>query len=227
MLKTITSPTAVTALLMLAGATAIPTALTYKGELFANNALRYDVYHIGVGLFTLGIVFTAVQIIFRIRRWEHFSRIKAVGKWKLLLLMNVATLSLFPAAKIYMRIFVLLHAESLGNSDTVAIPLAAMWITALLAFAATNVFILIAFPRTKLPAPMNMRYTHSSKELNAWRVAFVVLMLIDTVYLALSIMMGAVMGVIAASVYMYVIFSLHAGKIAWKEARWERKKLQQ
>jgi hypothetical protein len=221
MLKIITSPTAVTVLLMLAGATAIPTALTYKGELPAINAL--DVFHIGVGLFTLGVVFSAVQIIFKIRKWEHFARIKAVGKLWIFLLMNFVTLALFPAASIYLRCFMQLHAADWGTSDTLAIPLVGMWLLAFVALVATNLFLLLALPRTTLPAPMRIRYAHTSKELNAWRVAFITLLLLDIIYLALSIIMGAVMGVIAATVYMYVIFSLHAGKIMWKEARWDEK----
>lgn len=222
MLKSITSPTAVTALIMLAGATAIPTALTYKGELSAINAL--DVFHIGVGLFTLGVVFAAVQIIFKIRRWEHFARIKAVNKWWLFLLMNAATLALFPAADIYLRCFMQLHAAEWGISDTLTIPLMGMWLLTFAALVATNFFLLLALPHTKLPAPMAIRYTHTSKELNAWRVVLVLLLLFNTIYLALCVAMGAVMGVIAAAVYMYILFSLHAGKIAWKENKLSEKK---
>lgn len=217
MLKKITSPTAVTALLLLAGATAIPTALAYDGEII-DSVMRKDIFHIGVGIFTLGVVSTVVLMIFKIRHWEHFSRIKAVNKWWLFLLMNATTLALFPAAKIYLDLFAWLHAEDLdGTSDTLAIPLAGMLTLALFTIVATNILLLLALPHTTLPAQMKIRYTHTSKELNAWRVALVALLLLNIIYLALSIIMGAIMGVIAASVYMYVIFSLHAGKIAWKE----------
>lgn len=217
MLKRLTSPLAVAALLLLAGATAIPTALAYEGEII-DSVMRKDIFHIGVGIFTLGVVFTAVLMIFKIRQWEHFSRMKAVNKWWLFLLMNATTVALFPAAKIYLDLFVWLHAEDLdGTSDTLAIPLAGMLTLALFTLVATNILLLLALPHTTLPAQMKIRYTHTSKELNAWRVALVPLLLLNIIYLALSIMMGAIMGVIAASVYMYVIFSLHAGKIAWKE----------
>lgn len=217
MLKKITSPTAVTALLLLTGATAIPTALAYDGEII-DSVMRKDIFHIGVGIFTLGVVSTVVLMIFKIRQWKHFSRIKAVNKWWLFLLMNATTLALFPAAKIYLDLFAWLHAEDLdGTNDTLAIPLVGMLTLALFTLVATNILLLLALPHTTLPAQMKIRYTHTSKELNAWRVALVALLLLNIIYLALSIMMGAIMGVIAASVYMYVIFSLHAGKIVWKE----------
>ena len=112
-----------------------------------------------------------------------------------------------------------LHADNLGTSDAIAIALAGMWILALATFVATNIFLLLALPHTTLPAPMKIRYTYTSKELNAWRVALVLLLFLDIIYLAISIGMGTIMGVIAAMVYMYVLFSLHAGKIAWKENR--------
>lgn len=217
MLKRLTSPLAVAALLLLAGATAIPTALAYESEII-DSVMRKDIFHIGVGIFTLGVVFTAVLMIFKIRQWEHFGRMRAVNKWWIFLLMNATTVALFPAAKIYLDLFVWLHAEDLdGTSDTLAIPLAGMLTLALFTLVATNILLLLALPHTTLPAQMKIRYTHTSKELNAWRVALVALLLLNIIYLALSIMMGAIMGVIAASVYMYVIFSLHAGKIAWKE----------
>lgn len=216
MLKRLTSPFAVAALLLLAGAMAIPTALAYEGEII-DSIMYKDIFHIGLGIFTLGVVFTAVLMIFKIRQWEHFGRMKAINKWWLFLLMNATTVALFPAANIYLKVYAWLYAEDMGTSDTLAIPLAGMLILALFTLVATNILLLLALPHTTLPAPMKIRYTHTSKELNAWRVALVALLLLNIIYLALSIMMGAIMGVIAASVYMYVIFSLHAGKIAWKE----------
>ena len=95
--------------------------------------------------------------------------------------------------------------------------LAGAWSLGLFALIATNILFLIALPHTTLPAQMAVRCERRSKELNMWRVIFAILLFIDIIYLALCIGSGAVMGIVAAAVYMYVIFALHAGKVAWKE----------
>ncbi len=207
MLKKITSPTAVSALLLLAGTTAIPAG-------FAGNA---DILQMGIGVFSLGVVSALFQFFFKVWRWEHFLRIRAMGRGWLFLLMNAATVALFPAAVLYLRIIGVLYPERYGHSDALGMALMGAWALSLLTLIVTNVLFIIAQPHTTLPARMAMRCARRSKELNAWRVVFALLLLADIIFLAISINVGAVMGVVAAAVYMYVIFSLHAGKIAWKE----------
>lgn len=216
MIKKITSPLAIAALLMLAGAMAIPVTISANGTDAASCSNR-ELLLWGIGIFTLGVTFVTFLLLFKIWRWEHFLRVRAVGKVWLFLLMNAVTLAIFPSVKIYLRFFVWLYSDLLGISDTILIPLVGICFWNLVILVMTNIILLLALPHTKLPAPMKIRYSHSSKELNAWRVLLAILFLLNTIYLALCTAMGAVMGIIAAVVYMYVLFSLHAGKIAWKE----------
>ncbi|MBQ8270287.1 MAG: hypothetical protein IJZ22_03630 [Bacteroidaceae bacterium] len=207
MLKKITSPTAVSALLLLAGATAIPAGI-------ANDI---EILQMGIGVFTLGVVSALFQYLFKVWRWEHFLRIRAMGRGWLFLLMNTATVALFPAAALYLRIIGAMYPERYGHSDALGLALIGAWTLNLFTLIATNVMFLVALPHTTLPARMAMRCARRSKELNTWRVVLALLLLADIVFLAISVSVGAVMSIVAAAVYMYVIFSLHAGKIAWKE----------
>lgn len=207
MLKKITSPTAVSALLLLAGATAIPAGI-------ANDI---EILQMGIGVFTLGVVSALFQYLFKVWRWEHFLRIRAMGRGWLFLLMNTATVALFPAAALYLRIIGAMYPERCGHSDALGLALIGAWTLSLFTLIATNVMFLVALPHTTLPARMAMRCARRSKELNTWRVVLALLLLADIVFLAISVSVGAVMSIVAAAVYMYVIFSLHAGKIAWKE----------
>ena len=214
MLKKITSPTAVTALLLLAGATAIPTALAYSKEEFQYSLLREDIYHLGVGLFALGVVFSAILIIFKIRQWEHFARIKAAGRRWIMAMSLAATAAIIPGTYTYSVIQILLFNEWDVATSTRAM---VAWIFVIYIMLPLNVLLLLALPRTKLPAPMQMRHTHTSKELNAWRVFFTLLLVADIFILATSIISGFVPGIVSAVVYMYILFALHTGKIEWKE----------
>lgn len=208
MLNKITSPLAVAALLLLAGATAVPTSVAL-GE---NEFLMW-----GVGIFAFGAVFIAMLLILKIWKWKHFARIKAAGRGWLFLLMNAATIALFPAAVLHLRIIGQMYPDKFMHNDALGLALMGAWNLALFTLVATNILFLIALPRTTLPAKMALRCGRRSKELNMWRVIFAVLLIIDLCFLAIAINIGAVMGVVAAAVYMYVIFALHAGKVAWKE----------
>lgn len=216
MFKNLTSPIAAAALLLLAGATAIPTGIAFINEGATQRILGCDILNFGVGILTTGVVFTLFQMAFKIRKWEHFARIKAIEGWKLFLLLNIAHITALLAQIAHVYI-------SLGNEEYLMFGwYIALIITAYLAIA-TNIIFLAAMPHTKLPAQMALRYTHTSKELNAWRVFFVLLLLGDIVLLTVGIYYGFIMGIIDAAVYLYIIFALHAGKIAWKEERFERK----
>lgn len=208
MLKQISSPMAVSALLLLAGATAVPTAITLDN----NEFLQW-----GVGIFTLGAVFITFLLLMKIWRWEQFARIKAIGRGYMFLLMNAATVALFPAAVLHLRIIGQMFPDRYMCNDALGMALAGAWSLGLFALIATNILFLIALPRTTLPAQMAVRCKRRSKELNMWRVIFAILLFIDIIYLALCVSCGAVMGIVAAAVYMYVIFALHAGKVAWKD----------
>lgn len=199
---------AVAALLLLAGATAVPTSVAL-GE---NEFLMW-----GVGIFAFGAVFIAMLLILKIWKWKHFARIKAAGRGWLFLLMNAATIALFPAAVLHLRIIGQMYPDKFMHNDALGLALMGAWNLALFTLVATNILFLIALPRTTLPAKMALRCGRRSKELNMWRVIFAVLLIIDLCFLAIAINIGAVMGVVAAAVYMYVIFALHAGKVAWKE----------
>ena len=216
MLKNITSPTAVTALLLLAGATAIPTALAYGVEEHRYSILREDVYHLGVGLFALGVVFMAIQIIFKIRKWEHFARIKAVRRRWLMAMSLATTLAIYPGIIIYSIIQIRLFNEwDVATSTRIMVA----WVFVLYILLPLNALLLLSLPRTKLPATMRMRYSHTSKELNAWRVFFTLLLVTDIFILATSLINGFVTGIVAAVIYMYILFALHTGKIEWKEEK--------
>ena len=102
MLKRISSPLAVSALLLLAGATAVPTAIALEN----NEFMQW-----GVGIFTLGAVFIAFLLLLRIWRWEQFARIRAIGRGYMFLLMNAATVALFPAAVLHLRIIGQMYPE--------------------------------------------------------------------------------------------------------------------
>ena len=208
MLKRISSPLAVSALLLLAGTTAVPTAIALEN----NEFMQW-----GVGIFTLGAVFIAFLLLLRIWRWEQFARIRAIGRGYMFLLMNAATVALFPAAVLHLRIIGQMYPERYVHNDALGLALVGAWSLGLFALIATNVLFLIALPHTTLPARMAVHCKRRSKELNMWRVIFAILLFIDIIYLALCIGSGAVMGIVAAAVYMYVIFALHAGKVAWKE----------
>lgn len=208
MLKQISSPPAVSALLLLAGATAVPTAIALGN----NEFLQW-----GVGIFTLGMVFIAFLLLLKIWRWEHFARIKAIGRGYMFLLMNAATVALFPAAVLHLRIIGQMYPDRYMCNDALGMALAGAWSLGLFALIATNILFLIALPHTTLPAQMAVRCKRRSKELYMWRVIFAILLFIDIIYLALCVSCGAVMGIVAAAVYMYVIFALHAGKVAWKD----------
>lgn len=199
---------AVAALLLLAGTTAVPTSVAL-GE---NEFLMW-----GVGIFAFGAVFIAMLLILKIWKWKHFARIKAAGRGWLFLLMNAATISLFPAAVLHLRIIGQMYPDKFMHNDALGLALMGAWNLALFTLVATNILFLVALPRTTLPAKMALRCGRRSKELNMWRVIFAVLLIIDLCFLAIAINIGAVMGVVAATVYMYVIFALHAGKVAWKE----------
>lgn len=199
---------AVSALLLLAGATAVPTAITLDN----NEFLQW-----GVGIFTLGAAFIIILLLLKIWRWEHFARIKAIGRGYMFLLMNAATVALFPAAVLHLRIIGQMYPDRYMHNDALGLALAGAWTLGLFALIATNFLFLIALPHTTLPARMAVRCKRRSKELNMWRVIFAILLFIDIIYLALCVSCGAVMGIIAAAVYMYVIFALHAGKVAWKD----------
>lgn len=199
---------AVSALLLLAGATAVPTAITLDN----NEFLQW-----GVGIFTLGAVFIIILLLLKIWRWEHFARIKAIGHGYMFLLMNVATVALFPAAALHLRIIGQMYPDRYMHNDALGLALTGAWALGLFALIATNFLFLIALPHTTLPARMAVRCKRRSKELNMWRVIFAILLFIDIIYLALCVSCGAVMGIVAAAVYMYVIFALHAGKVAWKD----------
>lgn len=208
MLKQISSPPAVSALLLLAGATAVPTAIALGN----NEFLQW-----GVGIFTLGMVFIAFLLLLKIWRWEHFARIKAIGRGYMFLLINAATVALFPAAVLHLRIIGQMFPDRYMCNDALGMALAGAWSLGLFTLIATNILFLIALPHTTLPARMAVRCKRRSKELNMWRVIFTILLFIDIIYLAVCVSCGAVMGVVAAVVYMYVIFALHAGKVAWKD----------
>lgn len=208
MLKQISSPMAVSALLLLAGATAVPTAITLDN----NEFLQW-----GVGIFTLGAVFITFLLLMKIWRWEQFARIKAIGRGYMFLLMNAATVALFPAAVLHLRIIGQMYPDRYMHNDALGMALAGAWSLGLFALIATNILFLIALPHTTLPAQMTVRCKRRSKELYMWRVIFAILLFIDIIYLALCVSCGAVMGIVAAAVYMYVIFALHAGKVAWKD----------
>ena len=215
MFKNLTSPIAAAALLLLAGATAIPTGIAFINEGSTQVILGCDILNFGVGILTTGVVFTLFQMAFKIRKWEHFARIKAIEGWKLFLLLNIAHITALLAQ--------IVHERFTSNDEFLMFGwYVALIITAYLAIA-TNIIFLAAMPHTKLPAQMTLRYTHTSKELNAWRVFFVLLLLGDIVLLTVGIYYGFIMGIIDAAVYLYIIFALHAGKIAWKEERFERK----
>lgn len=208
MLKKITSPTAVAALLLLAGATAVPTSIAIDN----NEYLPW-----GVGLLSFGVTFITFLLIFKIWEWKHFVRVKAAGKGWLFWLMNAATVSLIPAAALHLHIIGHMYPDKFMHNDALGLALIGAWNLALFTLIATNIMFIIAMPHTTLPAKMALRCARRSKELNMWRVIFAILLIINLCFLAIAINIGAVMGIIAAAVYMYVIFSLHAGKIAWKE----------
>lgn len=208
MLNKITSPAACSALLLLAGATAIPTSIALE---------NYELLFWGAGVFAFGVVFITYMLIFGIWRWKHFARMRAVGKWRLFLLMNIATIALFPAAMLHLRFIGWIFPDRFMHNDALGLALIGAWSMGFFVLIATNILFLIALPHTTLPAQMAMRCKRRSKELNMWRVIFAILLFIDIIYLALCIGSGAVMGIVAAAVYMYVIFALHAGKVAWKE----------
>lgn len=199
---------AVAALLLLAGATAVPTSVTLG---------NYELLMWGVGIFAFGVVFITILLIFKIWKWKHFTRVKAAGKGWLFLLMNTATVAQFPATILHLRIIGQMYPDKFMHNDALGLALMGAWNLAFFTLIATNILFLIAMPHTTLPALMAMRCKRRSKELNMWRVIFAILLIINLCFLAIAINIGAVMGIIAAAVYMYVIFSLHAGKIAWKE----------
>ncbi len=215
MFKNLTSPIAAAALLLLAGATAIPTGIAFINEGSTQVILGCDILNFGVGILTTGVVFTLFQMAFKIRKWEHFARIKAIEGWKLFLLLNIAHITALLAQ--------IVHERFTSNDEFLMFGIyVALVLTAYLAIA-TNLIFLAALPHTKLPTQMALRYSHTSKELNTWRVFFVLLLLGDIVLLVWGIYHGFIMVIIDAAVYLYIIFALHAGKIAWKEERFERK----
>ena len=215
MFKNLTSPIAAAALLLLAGATTIPTGIAFINEGSTQVILGCDILNFGVGILTTGVVFTLFQMAFKIRKWEHFARIKAIEGWKLFLLLNIAHITALLAQ--------IVHERFTSNDEFLMFGIyVALVLTAYLAIA-TNLIFLAALPHTKLPTQMALRYSHTSKELNTWRVFFVLLLLGDIVLLVWGIYHGFIMVIIDAAVYLYIIFALHAGKIAWKEERYERK----
>ena len=215
MLKKITSPIAVAALLLAAGATAIPTAI---GMGATDSATRNDFLLQATGFFTLGAVATVFLYIFKIWRWKHFAQITVPGRWWLFLILNSATAALIPGAWGHLKFITTLFPELL-NSETMGVAFLGAVSLTLFAFIITNLLFFAAQPHTLLPAKMSLRYSGSSKELNAWRVVFAPMLFADIVFLSICVNTGAVTGIIAAVVYAYVLFALHAGKIAWKEER--------
>ena len=222
MIKKITSPPAVTALLMIAGATAIPTAIS-MGNSNIGSINGKELLQLGVGIFALGAVLITFLLIFKIWRWEHFARVRAVGEWWLFALMNTATLALYPAFILYFHILNNIYPALQMQEVIHDYAIVGAWSLNTINLIVTNILFVCALPHTKLPAPMKVRYSGSSKELNAWRVIFALFFLADTIYLAICINVGAVTGIISAIIYMYVLFALHAGKVEWKEKMRTRK----
>ena len=210
MINKLTSPPVVSSLLMIAGATAIPTALASNGTERAEQLLW------GIGIFTFGAVLTVLFIVFKIWKWKHFARVKATGKWRLFLIMNAATVALFPAAVLHLHIIGRMYPDNFMHNDVLGFALIGAWSLNTIALLVTNILFVCALPHTTLPAPMSVRCSRNSKELNAWRVVLALFFVADVAFLAMSINIGAVAGIVAATAYMYVLFSLHAGKVTWK-----------
>ena len=211
MINKLTSPPVVSSLLMIAGATAIPTALATSGAERAEQLLW------GIGIFTFGAVLTVLFIVFKIWKWKHFARVRAASKGWLFAIMNIATLLTYPAAWLHLR-FIGRIFPAVGENETIMemAPIGA-WSLNTVALLVTNILFAFAMPHTTLPSPMKVRCSRNSKELNAWRVVLALFFVADVEYLALSINIGAVAGIVAATAYMYVLFSLHAGKVTWKD----------
>ena len=222
MIKKMTSPPAIMALLMLTGATAIPTAIG-MGNSDIGVINSKELLQLGIGVFALGAVLITFLLIFRIWRWEHFARVRAVGEWWLFALMNIATIALYPAYILYFHILSHIYPALQMQEVIHDYAIVGAWSLNTINLIVTNVLFVCALPHTTLPAPMRVRYSGSSKELNAWRAIFAIFFLADIIYLAICINVGAVTGVLSAIVYMYVLFALHAGKVEWKEEMLKRK----
>ncbi|MDD3108210.1 MAG: hypothetical protein PHV49_03255 [Alistipes sp.] len=175
--------------------------------------LRTYLMDLGGGIAMFAALCLLACWIFKIQKAKDLKRIVTQGKAMQYLLANAATLCILPAMLWYY--WMCGKRGDFGTSDAIIIPMMTQLVWIMIWLPLSNLFLFLSLRRSVLPASLLVRTTSSAVTLKGWNIVYALCLGIMLLLLLRSIVFGSLFEIPILMVFIYVLLSLRAGKIAY------------
>lgn len=186
----------------------------FYGKVHQITTTRNTIMDIGNGIVSFALFGIVFLLISKIRNWEDLKRLKTQSKLAIFISANLALLLLIPGTVIYYG-----YRDWRGDfppfADSIGIPIMQQTTIILLMLIPLNILLCISLYKSKLPTDISIHVRVNNKFFALWNVFFGSLLLLNVICLIMFIIDGDHISVMVSMYFMYLLFSLRAGKFTY------------
>ena len=171
----------------------------------------------GSGLVLFSLLMLAFLFVSKIHVWSDFLKLTTKKKPFYCIASNLALLLMIPGTFWYYS-----YRGSRGDypmfADSIGIPIITQTVVFLIMLIPLNLFLILALIRSQMPASLLYRRKSRRARSIVWEVVFGLCLLLNIFFLVMSIVDGDHVSVLVELFFVYVLFSLRAGKMQYLDA---------